>query len=318
MLTRQSLPRIEDVKAALQRIAPYIHRTPVVQSELLNDLCKARLFFKCENFQKAGAFKSRGAVNAVFELTDEEASHGVATHSSGNHGSALARAASLRGIPAYVVVPSNAKAVKKSAIAAYGGEIIECEPTLAAREAMLATVIAKTGATFVPPYDDARIIAGQGTAALELIEDVPDLDSIIVPVGGGGLLAGTCLVGADKGIDVYGAEPEGAGDAYRSLTSGEHVTSQVPDTIADGLLTTLGILNFEIIKANVEAILLVSDDEIIAAMALVWTRLKLVVEPSSAVTLAAVIRYPEYFTGAAVGIILTGGNVDLADLPFNP
>lgn len=317
--TVPGIPSVDDVRVARQRIAPYIHRTPVLQSELLNELCQARLFFKCENLQKAGAFKSRGAVNAVFALTAQEAAHGVATHSSGNHGSALARAAQLRGIPAYIVVPSNAKAVKKAAIAAYGGEIIECEPTLVAREAMLESVIARTGATFVPPYDDARIIAGQGTAALELIEDVPDLDCLVVPVGGGGLLAGTVLAaetGGENGIPVYGAEPEGAADAHRSFATGERVTTQVPETIADGLLTTLGALNFEIIKAGVEAILLVSDEEIIEAMALLWTRMKLVVEPSSAVTLAAVMRYGKTFTGARVGIILTGGNVDLSDLPF--
>ena len=307
---------IEDVRKAGKLISPYIHRTPVATSELLNSLAGAEIFFKCENLQKAGAFKSRGAMNAVLALSDEEARRGVATHSSGNHGSALARAARLRGIPAWIVVPRNARAVKKAAIEQYGATVIECESTLEAREEKLAHVIADTSAHFVPPYDNDDVIAGQGTAALELAEQVPELSCMVVPVGGGGLLAGTALVCADKGIDAFGAEPEMAGDAFRSLESGERVTAHTPNTIADGLLTTLGARNFAIIKDKVREILLVSEQEIVDAMGLLWTRLKLVVEPSAAVTMAAVLRYRDRFEGKRVGVILTGGNVDLVDLPF--
>jgi len=287
-----------------------------MQSELLSAMAGAPLWFKCENLQKAGAFKSRGAVNAVFSLADEEAARGVATHSSGNHGAALARAAQLRGIPAYIVVPENARAVKKAAIRQYGGEVIECAATLDAREARLAEVVASTGAWFVPPYDDDRIIAGQGTAALEMLEQVDGLECLVAPVGGGGLLAGSVIACADSGVAVFGAEPEMADDAYRSLQTGRRVTSHVPNTIADGLLTTLGKRNFEILRDRVAGILLVSEREIVDAMALVWTRLKLVVEPSAAVTLAAILRNPDVFTGKRTGAILTGGNVDIADLPF--
>jgi len=307
---------LDDVLGAAARIAPYIHRTPVFESERLNAMANARLFFKCENFQKAGAFKSRGASNAVFALNDAEAERGVATHSSGNHGSALARAAQLRGIPAWIVVPENAKAVKKATIREYGANIIECESTLAAREETSARVVQETGALFVPPYDDDRIIAGQGTAALELADQVPELEALVVPVGGGGLLAGSAIVCDARGIDVFGAEPEMADDAYRSLTSGERVVTHVPNTIADGLLTTLGERNFDIIKDKVDDILLVSETEIVDAMSLLWTRMKIVVEPSAAVTLAAILRYADRFAGKRVGAILTGGNVDLGHLPF--
>jgi len=287
-----------------------------MQSELLSATAGAPLWFKCENLQKAGAFKSRGAVNAVFSLSDEEAARGVATHSSGNHGAALARAAQLRGIPAYIVVPENARAVKKAAIRQYGGEVIECAATLDAREARLAEVVASTGARFVPPYDDDRIIVGQGTAALEMLEQVGDLECLVVPVGGGGLLAGSVIACTDSGVEVFGAEPEMADDAYRSLQTGRRVASHTPNTVADGLLTTLGERNFEIVRDRVAGILLVSEREIVDAMALVWTRLKLVVEPSAAVTLAAILRNPDVFTGKRTGAILTGGNVDISDLPF--
>lgn len=307
---------IDDVRAAATRVAPYVHRTPVMTSALLDAVCGASVFFKCENLQKAGAFKSRGAVNAVYSLSEDEARAGVATHSSGNHGSALARAAMLRGVPAYIVVPSNAKAVKKASIRQYGGEVIECEPTLAAREARLAEVVARTGAEFVPPYDDDRVIAGQGTAALELLEEIADLDILVTPVGGGGLLAGSALVGAERGVTVFGAEPEGADDAARSLASGELVTTHVPDTIADGLLTTLGTRNFAILRERAVQILLVADNETVEAMRAIWSRLKLVTEPSAAITFAAICRYPEVFSGKRVGAILTGGNVDLDQLPF--
>jgi threonine dehydratase len=300
---------IEDINAAYLRIRPHIHRTPVMQSESLDELAGCKMFFKCENLQKAGAFKSRGAVNAVFSISDQQLSKGVATHSSGNHGAALARAASLRCIPAYIVVPENAKQVKKEAIRAYGAEIIECEATLQARESTLAQVVRDTGARVVHPYDDDLVIAGQGTAALEFLDQVSELDSLIVPVGGGGLLAGTAIV-AYPATAVYGAEPETADDAYRSFQSGQRVKSHIPNTICDGLLTTVGERNFEIINEKVSDILLVSEEEIIDAMSLLWTRLKQVVEPSSAVTLAAVLRNRALFSGLRVGLVLTGGNVD--------
>lgn len=305
-----------DVLDAAKRIEGLVHRTPVITSTRLDRLAHAQLYFKCENLQKAGAFKARGAVNAVFSLQENELGQGVATHSSGNHGAALARAAELKGIPAYIVVPANAKQVKIEAIKAYGGKVITCEATLKAREETLAGVVADTGASFVPPYDDDRIIAGQGTTAIEFIEQVAGLDAMVTPVGGGGLLAGCTLIANDHGIDIYAAEPEGADDAYRSFRSGELVTSHTPDTICDGLLTTVGEHNFEIIRAGVKDILLVSDDEVVHAMKLLWTRAKVVAEPSSAITLAAVLRYPDVFSGKRVGLVLTGGNVDLDNLPF--
>ena len=309
---------IRDVQAASERIRPHIHHTPVVTSSRLDAESGARLFFKCENLQKAGAFKSRGACNAVYQLPPEVAARGVITHSSGNHGAALARAAQLRGIGATIVVPTNANPVKKAAIESYGALIVECEPTLEARESGVAKIVEETGAHLVPPYDDDRIIAGQGTAALEMVRDIKDgLDLLLVPVGGGGLLAGTSLVGADRGLAVFGAEPEGADDAYRSLATGIRVTEQVPKTVADGLRTTLGQRNFEIIQMLVSGILRVSDLETVAAMKRLWTRLKLVVEPSSAVTYAAITRYPEVFQGRRVGVVLSGGNIDPDDLPFN-
>jgi len=305
-----------DVAAAQQRITPYIHRTPVLQSTLLNELVDAALFFKCENLQKVGAFKARGACNAVLSLSDEDAAKGVATHSSGNHGAALAWAAAIRGISASIVVPANAKQIKKDAIRSYGGQIVECEPTLAAREAMLAEIVAASGANYIPPYDDERIISGQGTVALEIRDQVENLDAVITPVGGGGLLAG-CLAGLkNSGVEVFGAEPEGADDAYRSLRGGTRITSHSPNTLCDGLLTTLGELNFEIISDRVSDILLVSDDEVVQAMTLIWTRLKIIVEPSSAITLAALIRNKSQFRGKRIALVLSGGNVDLAALPF--
>ncbi len=308
---------IEDINAAYLRIRPHIHRTPVMRSESLDKMADCKLFFKCENLQKAGAFKSRGAVNAVFSIPHQQLSKGVATHSSGNHGAALARAANLRDIPAYIVVPTSAKQVKKEAIRAYGAEIIECEATLQARESTLAQVVRDTGARVVHPYDDDLVIAGQGTTALEFLDQVSELDSLVVPVGGGGLLAGTAIL-AYPATAVYGAEPESADDAYRSFQSGERVKSHVPNTICDGLLTTLGERNFEVISEMVSEILLVSEEEIIGAMLLLWTRLKQVVEPSSAVTLAAVLRNRALFAGLRVGLVLTGGNVDPGNLPFKP
>ena len=307
---------IESIQLARQRIRPYIHLTPVLRSKLIDEIAGAQLFFKAEHLQKTGAFKARGALNAVLSLTDAQAKRGVATHSSGNHGSALAMAAQIRGIPAYVVVPKNAKLVKKAAIKSYQGEIIECNSTLAAREQALEKVVADTGALFVPPYDDEKIIRGQGTAALELLEQAPDLDCIVVPVGGGGLLAGIATVASTLEVKVYGAEPERADDAYRSFKSGVRIATHEPHTLADGLQTTLGELNFDIIKNHVNDILLVSETEIVDSMRIIWSRMKQVVESSSAVTLAAVLRNVPLFQGKKVGLILTGGNVDLSDLPF--
>lgn len=309
-------PTFADVVSAAERIRDKIHRTPVVTSSRLNELAGCELFLKCENLQKTGAFKARGAVNAVFSLDESSLSAGVATHSSGNHGAALARAAQLRGIDAHIVVPSNAKTVKKAAIAAYGGRVIECEPTLAAREALLAQVVIETGARVIHPYDDKDIVAGQGTAALELFEHVADLDAVVVPVGGGGLIAGTCLVAAVHGVDVIGAEPTGADDTFRSLRDGNRVLNHVPNTICDGLLTTVGELNFEVIQQHVQQILLGDDKAVINAMALIWSRTKMVVEPSSAIALAVVLQHPEMFADRRIGLMMTGGNVDLATLPF--
>jgi threonine dehydratase len=267
--------------------------------------------------QKVGAFKARGAANAVFSLSDAQAQLGVATHSSGNHGAALARAAQLRGIPAHIVVPENAKRAKTDAIAGYGGRVIRCESTLAAREATLAQVVEETGASIVHPYDDPRVIAGQGTTALEILEQTDQLDAIVMPVGGGGLLAGSSLVLKNRSsAKVYGAEPASADDAYRSFKTGTRVTEHTPKTMADGLQTTLGEQNFIIIREHVDDILLVTEDQIVAAMRLIWSRLKQVVETSSAVTLAAVINNPDLFKDQTVCLVLTGGNVDLADLPF--
>jgi threonine dehydratase len=309
------LVSLTDVNAAFERICATtgVHQTPVMTSNSLDGLAGASLFFKCEHLQKTGSFKARGALNAVRSLDAVTAAKGVATHSSGNHGAALAWAAASRNIPAFVVVPSNAPLAKKQNIALHGADIIECEPTLQAREATLAEVVRRTGATYIPPYDDERVIAGQGTASLELLAQVADLDIIVTPVGGGGLLAGSIL-SAGAGIKVFGAEPAMADDAFRSLASGIRVTTHTPQTIADGLQTTLGERNFAIIKPHCAGILLVSEDEIRAAMTLIWTRLKQLVEPSSAVTLAAVLRYPEHFAGQRVGLVLNGGNMTLPAL----
>ncbi len=311
-------PELADLQAARERIASYVHQTPVLCSQQLDDHTCAELFFKCEHLQKAGAFKARGATNAVLCLDAAEAAAGVATHSSGNHGAALAMAAGQRDLPAYIVMPTNAPTVKRDAVAGYGGEIIECEPTLAAREATLATVLEKTGAVAVHPYNDPRIIAGQGTAALELMEQVPNLDVLVVPVGGGGLLAGTALAakGLNPRIEVVAVEPEGADDAFRSFGLGELQPQTNPDTIADGLRAGLGELNFEIIRKHVDTILTVPDSMIVEAMKLQWTRMKQVVEPSGAVSLAGVLEHPERFRGRRVGLVISGGNVDIDSLPW--
>jgi threonine dehydratase len=312
------LPTIHDIQNASKRIAPYVHRTPVLTCGALNRMCGADLFFKCENFQKVGAFKIRGATNAAFLLGDEEASRGLATHSSGNHAAAVALAAQWRGARAYVVMPENSPRIKKSAVAGYGAEITLCTPTLEARKKGLAEVVERTGAAFIHPYNDFRVISGQGTAALELLDEVPDLDIVIAPVGGGGLLSGTSIAVAalSPRIRVMAAEPEGADDAFRSLKAGRIMPSVHPKTIADGLLTSLGDLTFAAIRKHVERIVTVSDEGIVQAMRHIWERMKIIVEPSAAVPLAALLNRQELFEGQRIGVILTGGNVELTRLPW--
>jgi len=311
-------PTLRDIRAALERIKPYAHRTPVLTCSTIDSLADARLYFKCENFQKVGAFKFRGACNAVFSLSESEASRGVATHSSGNHAQALALAARLRGIPAYIVMPENAPSVKRSAVEGYGGIVTLCKPNLASREETLAKVAAATGAEVVHPFNDYRVIAGQGTAALELLEEIPDLDAVIAPVGGGGLLSGTAICATElrPGIQVLAGEPHAADDAFRSIQAGRILPSDDPQTMADGLRTSLGELTFSIIRRLVEHIITVEEEEILQAMRLLWERAKIVVEPSGAVPLAAVLSRSAEVTGKRVGVILSGGNVDLGALPF--
>lgn len=309
---------LNSVREAHRRIEAAIRCTPVLTSRLLNDIAGSRLFFKCENFQKTGAFKFRGATNAVLSLSEEEQLNGVATHSSGNHGASLSRAAQLLGISAHIVMPDNAPEVKQKAVRGYGGKIHFCEPSLHARQAVLDDVVAEYGCAFIPPYDDNSIIAGQGTVALEIFRQVSAADVVITPVGGGGLLAGVALTmrALSHSTVIYGAEPKGADDAYRSFKSGVRVTEHRPNTIADGLLTTLGELNFEIIQKTVDDILCVSEESIVAAMRLIWIRMKLIVEPSAAVPLAAVLTNKPLFSGKQVVIVLSGGNVDLDKLPW--
>jgi len=311
-------PYFEDVLAAAERIQGHVHRTPVVTCSGIDGIAGAELHFKCENLQKVGAFKARGATNAVLALDEEAALRGVATHSSGNHAAALARAASIRRVPAHIVMPSTAPPVKRAAVEGYGAEITECEPTLEARERTLEEVVARTGATFIHPYDEPMVIAGQGTAALELIADVPELEIVITPVGGGGLLSGTAIavLGSRPEIEVWGAEPAGADDAFRSLRDGRLYPSVDPRTIADGLLTALSERTFRILRNHVGGILTVSEEGIVRAMRLLWERAKLVVEPSGAVPLAAVLEHRDQVAGRRVGLILSGGNVDLDRLPW--
>ncbi len=307
-----------DVLDASRRIAPFVHRTPVLTCGALDGMSGARLFFKCENFQKVGVFKVRGATNAVSLMSEDEASRGVATHSSGNHAAALAVAARRRGIKAYVVMPRNAPRVKKEAVSGYGAEIVFCEPTLESRESTLAEVIGRTGASLVHPYNDPNVIAGQGTAALELCEETAGLEAVIAPVGGGGLLSGTAIAvsGTSPGTAIFAAEPERADDACRSFRAGRIIPVEHPDTIADGLRTSLGTLTFPIIREYVSDILTVSEDAIVSSMRLIWERMKIVVEPSASVPLAAVLSHPELFSGKRVGVVLSGGNVDLDALPW--
>jgi threonine dehydratase len=311
-------PDIETIRAAHRRISPRIHRTPVVTSESLDEMAGARLFFKCENLQKTGSFKIRGATNAVFSLSDEEAKHGVVAPSSGNHAAALALAARWRGIPAWIVMPSNSSAVKMRAVEAYGGKITLCEPNISSREATAAGILQQTGAHLVHPYNDVRVIAGQGTATLELLEQAPDLDFIITPASGGGLLSGTAIVAKSlrPGICVVGSEPRNADDVFRSMASGKIEPASPNETIADGLRATLSPLTFSILRGRVEQISLVAEEEIVSTMLLLWERLKLVVEPSGAVAAAPALLRRIGAEGKRVGIILSGGNLDLRKLPF--
>jgi len=314
------LPSLEDIKDAHRRISPFIHRTPVLKSSLINKYMGAEIFFKCENFQSVGAFKFRGATNAVMQLSPEESSRGVGTHSSGNHAAALAKAAAVRDIPAYIVMPETSPEVKKKAVAGYGAKIYLCRPTLDARESKMEEVMIETGCTFVHPYNRFDIIAGQGTAALELLEDIHGLDLVMAPVGGGGLISGTsiCAKGINPDIKVWAGEPEGADDAYRSLQAGKIIPSVNPQTMADGLLTSLGELTFKAVRENVDEIRLCSEENIVKAMRLVWERMKIIIEPSSAVPLGALIQNPGGWEGKRIGIIISGGNVELSDLPFKP
>lgn len=307
-----------DITNCYDRIKDKIKKTPVLKSSSIDEISGCEIYFKCENFQKVGAFKYRGATNAVLCLTQEQKKRGVATHSSGNHAQALALAAKVAGIKAFIVMPNNSKKVKIDAVKGYGADVTLCEPTLQSREDTLDMVVEKTGACFIHPYDNYDIICGQSTAAYELVQEHGDLDYIIAPVGGGGLLAGTALSTHyfSPGTKVIAAEPTGADDAYRSLKAGRIIPSVDPDTIGDGLLTSLGDRNFPIIQKHVPEIVTVSDNEIIAAMRLVWERMKIIIEPSSAVTLAAVLKEKDKFKKSKIGIIISGGNVDLGNLPF--
>lgn len=300
------------------RIKPYIHNTPVMSSQQLNSISGTELLFKCENFQRMGAFKMRGATNAILQLTDEQKSRGVVTHSSGNFAQALALAAKSVGVKAYIVMPANAPQVKKDAVKGYEGIIVECEPTLKSRMDSASKIEQERGATFIHPSNNIDVILGQGTACKELINLHPDLDIVITPVGGGGLIAGTALAAANSGRDItiVGAEPFEVDDAYRSLISGKIETNRTTNTIADGLKTELGDINFPIIKRYVSTIIRVTEPEIVSAMHLIWERMKIVVEPSSAVAMAAILKNGNLFKGKKTGVILSGGNVDLSKLPF--
>jgi len=313
-----SIPTYSDIERAHVIVQKFAHRTPVLTSSSINKIVGSNLFFKCENIQKVGAFKFRGACNAVFSLTEEEAQKGVATHSSGNHAAALALAAKMRGIAAHIVMPDNSPEIKKKAVAGYGANITFCEPTLQARESTLARVVAETGATEIHPYNNFNVIAGQGTAAKELIEDAGDFDIIIAPVGGGGLLSGTALSTRYllPRCKVIAAEPAGADDAFRSFREKKIIPSINPKTIADGLLTSLGERNFAIIMQNVDDIVTVSEEKIVEAMRMIWERMKIIIEPSSAVPLAAILEGKIDIQNKKVGIILSGGNLDLGKLPF--
>jgi threonine dehydratase len=311
-MTLQAFPTGPDIIKAHELIKPYVHRTPVLTSEYLDILCGCNVFFKCENLQHIGAFKARGAMNAALSLTAQQRSKGIATHSSGNHAQAIARAAKVLGIKSYIVMPRIAPAIKKKGVEEYGGQIFECEPTLQSRESTLEKVVQQTGAYVIHPFNNYDVIAGQATAAKELIEDIHGLDFILAPVGGGGLLSGTALSAKyfSPNTTVIAGEPEGADDAFRSLQSGKIELSQ-SNTIADGLLTTLGDKTFPIIRDHVQSVIIVNDQEIIAAMKMIWERLKVLVEPSGAVPFASLLKKKDSFTSKRVGVIFSGGNVDL-------
>jgi Threonine dehydratase len=313
-----NLPTLSDIQSAHTRIKPYIHRTPVLTSQQLNKIFGCELFFKCENFQKVGAFKFRGATNAVLSLKEDEKQRGVVTHSSGNHAAALSLAAGMNGVKAFIVMPETAPEVKKNAVKGYGAEITFCKPTLQAREETAQKIIDRTGATLVHPYDNFKVICGQGTASLELIDEVPDLEIVVAPIGGGGLMSGTSTTvkGIYDRIKVIGAEPLNASDACESFKTGRIVPSVNPVTIADGLLTSLSELTFTIIRKNVDDIFTAREETIIECMLLVWERMKIVIEPSSATVLAIVKENPEFFRGKKAGLIISGGNVDFRKLPF--
>lgn len=312
------IPSIDDVRAAHQRIKPYIHETPILTSTYLNELTGAQLFFKCENFQKAGAFKVRGASNAVFSLTDAESVNGVATHSSGNHALSLSYAAGRRGIPCTVVMPRTAPQPKKDAVRGYGGVIVECEPSTSSREATFAQVVAETGAEFVHPYNDIRVITGQATCSLELHEQVPELDVVVAPIGGGGMVSGTCLTLSNiaPNVSIYAAEPEQADDAYRSFKAGYIIADDSPDTIADGLKVPLKENTWHFVSHHVTDIQTASEEQIVAAMKLTWQRMKMIIESSCAVPLAVILKNPDVYRNKRVGVIITGGNVDMDKLPW--
>lgn len=314
----EKIPGLEEISAAARRIKSHMHHTPVLSSTAINALAGAELYFKCENFQKTGAFKVRGALNAVFSLSERQMAHGSATHSSGNHAAALAYASALRGMKSYIVMPENAPLVKQNAVRGYGASITFCEPTLEARESALEQIVRETGAVFIHPYNDFRIIAGQGTAALELLEEIKHVDILLTPVGGGGLTSGTALAvkALSPQTEMIAAEPENADDAFRSFKAGRLIPSNNPQTIADGLLTSLGDKTFSVIQTFCDDIVTVSETEIIAAMRLIWERMKIIVEPSSAVPLAAVLNGRVDAEGKRIAIILSGGNVELDNLPW--
>ena len=319
MQTTSFIPEFKDLESAHKLIQPYIHRTPVFTCRQVNERAGGRVAFKCENFQKVGAFKIRGACNAILSMPDQDVKKGVATHSSGNHAQAVALAARINEVPAYIVMPEDAPRVKVEAVKGYGAEITFCEPTLEARESTLEEVVEKTGAAFIHPYNDGRIIAGQGTAALEFLEDSPDLDLILVPVGGGGLISGTAIAvkHIDSGIKVIGVEPETVNDAYLSLRSGRLHPATGGETVADGLRTSLGELSFKCISTYVDDIITVKEEEIVEAMRFTWERMKIIIEPSSAVPVAALFYHDINITDRKAGVILSGGNVDLDHLPWN-
>lgn len=313
-----SIPEYNNIEEAHERIKPFVHRTPILSSESINGILGIDLFLKCENFQKVGAFKFRGATNAVRSLSKESVQKGVATHSSGNHAAALSLAAKQIGVPAYIVMPENAPEIKKKAVEGYGAKITFCKPTLQAREDTLAKVQEETGATFIHPYDNYQVVCGQGTAAKELLEENPDLDIIIAPIGGGGLMSGTAISARaiKPTIKIYGAEPLNADDAFRSFKEKKLILAGPPKTIADGLLTSLSPMTFQIIGDNLDDIFTTKEETIIAAMRMVWERMKIIIEPSSAVPLAAIMENIDVFKGKKIGMIVSGGNVDLGNLPF--